>query len=412
MSSPSRESDSCRSCGSRRLTQWLSLGDAPLSDGFRSLEDLGQPEAVFPLNLLFCHDCGLVQISRVISPELMFGQEYRYFSSMSQSLVTHALENVEARIREREVGPDSQVVEIASNDGYLLQHYLNRGIPVLGIDPAPGPSAAARALGIPTVSDFFGAELAERLVNEGLSADIIHGNNVLAHVPDLNGFVSGLEKLLSPDGQIVLEIPYLGDLIQFVEFDTIYHEHQCYFSISSLCPLFARHGLFLNRVERLWIHGGSVRLFVDRKDQPSTEVREMLREEAELGMGRLDFFLGFGEKVRSLAAAIKRTIGEIKADGRTVAAYGAAAKGTMLLNAAGLGSREIDFVVDRNPHKQGKFMPGSEIPILEPGALLEKNPDFLLILPWNFKEEIMAQQEAFKEGGGRFIIPIPEVSIT
>jgi len=401
----------CRTCGGENLSVFLSLGDLPLSDGFVSAQQLAHDDARFPLDVAFCGDCSLVQILETVPPETLFGEDYPYFSSFTQTLLDHSAANVAARIAERRLGQQSLVVELASNDGYLLQYYAAKGIPVLGIDPAPGPVAAARAKGINTRLAFFGRELASELVAEGRRADVIHANNVLAHVADTNGFVAGIATLLADDGVAVIEVPYVRHLIDHGEFDTIYHEHLCYFSVTSLDRLFRSHGLFLESVELLEIHGGSLRLFVGKKDAPDASVTRFLAKERHDGVSRLAYYSSFSSRVRSIRADLARMLGELKRGGARIVGYGAAAKGTIMLNYVGIGPDTLDFVVDRNTHKQGRYVPGVRLPIEPPERILETQPDYVLILPWNFKDEIMAQQAEFRRRGGRFIVPVPQPAI-
>ncbi|MFO1070699.1 MAG: class I SAM-dependent methyltransferase [Geminicoccaceae bacterium] len=398
----------CRSCGSTRLQVFLSLGDLPLSDGFIAPDHLDRREPRYPLDVAFCPDCTLVQILKTVPPEELFGEDYPYFSSFTDALVRHAKANVDGRIAERGLGPNSLVIELASNDGYLLQHYKAAGIPVLGIDPAPGPVKAARDKGIDTLLAFFGLDLARKLAAEGRKADVIHGNNVLAHVADTNGFVAGIAALLKPTGVAVIEAPYVRDLIDHGEFDTIYHEHLCYFSASALVPLFRRHGLHLNRVERLPIHGGSLRLFIEPVERPDASLLDLLAEERRLGVDRFDYYAGFAKRVEQIKATLGSLLRELKGKGARLAGYGAAAKGTILLNYIGIGADLLDYVVDRNTHKQGRWIPGVRLPIRAPAEILATQPDYILILPWNFKDEIMEQQAEYRRRGGRFIVPIPE----
>ncbi len=401
----------CRACGSARLRRFLSLGDMPLSDGFLRPDQLDRPEPRFPLDVAFCEDCTLVQIEHTVAPEILFDAEYPYFSSVSETVVENARENVEARLAERPLGPSSLVVELASNDGYLLQFYRERGVPVLGIDPAPGPAAEARKRGVDTLVAFFGLELARRLAAEGRQADILHANNVLAHVADTGGFVRGIATLLKPDGVAVIEVPYVRDLVEKVAFDTIYHEHLCYFSVGSVAALFARHGLVLVRVERIPIHGGSLRLFAAKAGEPDASVRDLLAEERAVGLDRFDFYARFGERVEALRERLLALLARLKEEGARIVGYGAAAKGTILLNVCGIDGRFLDCVVDRNPHKQGRLVPGVRLPIRPPDVLASDPPDVLLILPWNITDEIARQQRAFREAGGRFLVPVPEPRI-
>jgi SAM-dependent methyltransferase len=401
----------CRSCGGADLSVFLSLGDLPLSDGFLSKRQLASLEPRYPLDVAFCPDCALVQILKTVPPEELFGEDYPYFSSFTDTLLRHAQSNVAARIDERRLGPESLVVELASNDGYLLQYYQAQGIAVLGIDPAPAPVEAARGKGIETLLEFFGHDLAARLVAQGKRADVIHGNNVLAHVADTNGFVKGISILLKDDGVAVIEAPYVKDLIDHGEFDTIYHEHLCYFSVTALKNLFERHGLHLNRVEPLAIHGGSLRLFVEKHDSPGESVLHYLKEEERLGLTRHEYFADFSARVTQIRNELSTLLRDLKRRGARIVGYGAAAKGTIMLNYVGIGSDILDFVVDRNVHKQGRYVPGVRLPIAPPETILSEQPDYVLILPWNFKEEIMSQQAEYRRRGGRFIVPVPRPAI-
>ena len=398
----------CRSCRGENLSVFLSLGNMPLSDGLLAADDLGQQEPRYPLDVAFCPDCALVQILETVPPERLFGADYPYFSSFTDTLLKHSAANVEARIAERRLDGSSLVVELASNDGYLLQYYRARGIPVLGIDPAPGPVAAARDRGVDTLQAFFGRDLAVQLAGNGRQADVIHANNVLAHVADTNGFVAGTGMLLKEDGVAVIEVPYVRELIDRGEFDTIYHEHLCYFSVTALTQLFERHGLSLNRVEPLEIHGGSLRLFVGKAPQADRSVADYLRAERQAGVDRLEYYSGFSARVGRIRSELRALLEALKGGGARIAGYGAAAKGTILLNFAGVGREVLEFVADRNVHKHGRYVPGVRLPIVAPERILEGQPDYLLILPWNFKEEIMEQQAEYRRRGGRFIVPVPE----
>ena len=397
----------CRSCGSTELTTFLSLGKTPLVDALLKEEDLRKPENRYPLDVAFCQTCSLVQILETVPPEVLFCQDYPYYSSFTDTLLEHSKHNVHNLIASRKLDERSLAVELASNDGYLLQYFAQQNIPVLGIDPADGPAQAAIKKGIPTLCTFFGKDLALQLRQEGKRADVIVANNVLAHVADLNGFIEGIRILLKEDGVAVIEAPYVKDLIDHCEFDTIYHEHLCYFSVTALVALFRQHGLFLNHVEHYPIHGGSLRLFVETKEEMDETVRNYLREESEQRVDQLSYYENFASRVKAIKEALCTMLQNFKAQGKALAAYGAAAKGSTLLNYVGIGTDLINFVVDRNIHKQGRFMPGVHIPIYDPKKILEEMPDYVLLLPWNFKDEIFSQQAEYRKKGGRFIIPIP-----
>jgi len=401
----------CRSCGSTELSIFLSLGDLPLSDGFLEARQLVDNEPRYPLDVAFCATCSLVQILETVPPEELFGADYPYFSSFTDTLLRHSEANVKERIAERKLGSDSLVVELASNDGYLLQYYKAGGVPVLGIDPAPGPVAAARAKGIDTLEAFFGVEFAKKLAAEGRRADVIHANNVLAHVADTNGFVEGIAILLKDDGVAVIECPYVKDLIEHGEFDTIYHEHLCYFSVTALRALFSRHGLYIARVVPLSIHGGSLRVFVEKQNRPGQSVHDYIESEQRLGLDRLDYYADFSNRVSQIRTELNELLQGLKERKARIVGYGAAAKGTIMLNYVGIGQETLDFVVDRNTHKQGRFIPGVRLPIASPERVLAEQPDYVLILPWNFKDEIMAQQAEYRRRGGKFIVPVPRPTI-
>jgi len=401
----------CRSCGSQDLSIFLSLGDLPLSDGFLEARQLVENEPRYPLDVAFCSSCSLVQILETVPPEELFGADYPYFSSFTDTLLRHSEANVNERVKERRLGGDSLVVELASNDGYLLQYYKAQGVPVLGIDPAPGPVAAARKKGIDTLEAFFGIDLAKKLATEGRRADIIHANNVLAHVADTNGFVAGIAALLKESGVAVIECPYVKDLIEHGEFDTIYHEHLCYFSVTALSALFNRHGLYITRVVALSIHGGSLRVFVEKQNAPEQSVRDYLANETRLGLDRLDYYADFSNRVNQIRTELNDLLQNLKERKARIVGYGAAAKGTIMLNYVGIGQETLDFVVDRNTHKQGRYIPGVRLPIAAPERVLAEQPDYVLILPWNFKDEIIAQQAEYQRRGGKFIVPVPRPTI-
>jgi SAM-dependent methyltransferase len=401
----------CRSCGSPELSIFLSLGNLPLSDGFLEARQLVDTEPRYPLDVAFCATCSLVQILETVPPEELFGADYPYFSSFTDTLLRHSEANVKERIAERKLGSGSLVVELASNDGYLLQYYKAGGVPVLGIDPAPGPVAAARAKGIDTLEAFFGLEFAKKLAAEGKRADVLHANNVLAHVADTNGFVAGIAALLKDDGVAVIECPYVKDLIEHGEFDTIYHEHLCYFSVTALRALFSRHGLYITRVVPLSIHGGSLRVFVEKQNHPEKSVQEYIESEQRLGLDRLDYYADFSNRVNQIRTELNELLQGLKERKARIVGYGAAAKGTIMLNYVGIGQETLDFVADRNTHKQGRYIPGVRLPIASPERVLAEQPDYVLILPWNFKDEIMEQQAEYRRRGGKFIVPVPRPTI-
>jgi SAM-dependent methyltransferase len=409
----------CRSCGAGGLEMVLSLGRTPLANSLLTTEQLAQPQETYPLDLVFCPACTLVQITETVPPEKLF-REYLYFSSFSDTMLAHAQTLAERMTKSRGLDGQRLVVEIASNDGYLLQYYKRAGVGVLGIEPAENIARVARdERGIETLCEFFSEELAGQLKMNGQGADVIHAHNVLAHVADLNGFACGLQLLLKDDGVAIIEVPYVKEMIDRCEFDTIYHEHLCYFSLTALDQLFRRNGLAIGDVELLSIHGGSLRIFVQQKaalstkDKPegSLRVQQMLAEEAQWGVGKAEFYRGFAAKVDSLRGQLLQTLAELKAMGKGIAAYGASAKGSTLLNYFGIGQETLDFVADRSPIKQGLYTPGTHLPIYAPEKLLQAMPDYVLLLTWNFAGEILAQQAEYRRRGGRFVIPIPEVSV-
>jgi SAM-dependent methyltransferase len=401
----------CRSCGYGELAPVLDLGRVPLANALLTAEQLHEPEDRFPLELFFCPQCALVQIGETVPPERLF-RDYAYASSFSDTMVEHARALVESMIGRRQLGAQSLVVEVASNDGYLLQFYRQRGIPVLGIEPAGNIAALAQSKGIATLVEFFDEELAARLAAEGRLADVIHAHNVFAHVPDPNRFAAGIARLLKGGGVAVIEAPYVRDLIGKLEFDTIYHEHFSYYSASAVAALTARHGLMIADVERVPIHGGSLRLFLAHAGEAaSARVAALLAEEKAEGLLGFGYYRDFADRVAPLKGELMALLRRLRGEGRRIAAYGASAKGSTLMNAFGIDGGLIEFVVDRSSLKQGRFTPGNHLPILPPQALLERQPDYVLLLTWNFAAEILAQQGEFRRRGGKFIVPVPEVAV-
>ena len=391
---------------------------SPLANALVQPQARAHPEPRYPLEVLRCPACSLVQLSISVAPEVLF-RDYVYFSSVSDAFVSHARALVEGLVKARNLSGNSLAVEIASNDGYLLQHYRAHGIPVLGIEPARNIARVAREQrGIDTIEEFFNDEIAVRLVADGRSADVIHANNVLAHVPDLNGVLRGIAHLLKENGVAIIEVPSLCDMIDRLEFDTIYHEHIFYFSLTALARTFTRVGLSIIDVEHLGVHGGSLRVFARRADTfpgnratGAARVAAMLEAEQAWGVDASERYARFQDDVASVRRRLNDLLRELKDQGHSIAAYGAAAKGTTLLNYCGLGANELDYVADRSAAKQGLLTPGTQLTIEPPHKLIETMPDYVLLLVWNFAEEVLTQQAEYRRRGGRFIIPVPEPGV-
>ena len=402
----------CRNCGAIAEIPMVDLGMSPLCESFVPRDRLDAPETFLPLRVQVCGQCWLAQLEQYASPHEIFS-EYAYFSSFSDSWLTHARSYVEDVSRRFEIGPDSMVVEVASNDGYLLRWFVERQVPVLGIEPAANVAAAAVELGVPTEVGFFGRELASALCDRGISADLMIGNNVLAQVPDLHDFVAGFAALLAPDGVITLEFPHLLRLLEGNQFDTIYHEHFSYFSLSTGIDLFSRHGLEVFDVEELPTHGGSLRVFLhhmeDVSRRPTDRVDAVIATEKEAALLDPSAYLDFSRRVEEVKRSLLSELISIRGRGETIAGYGAAGKGNTLLNYCGIRTDFVDFVADRNPYKIGRFTPGTHIPILDPAEIAKRRPDHILILPWNLEKEITAQLDYVAEWGADFIVPIPQV---
>lgn len=405
---------SCRFCHHGLDKTFIDLGISPLSNAYLTQDDLGKKEVFFPLHVQICEQCFLVQLPQFESPENIF-TDYAYFSSYSDSWLKHSSSYTDMMIQRFSINNQWKVVEIASNDGYLLQYFKAKNIPVMGIEPAANVAEVAESKGIPTLSQFFSKKTAENLRQQGKSADLLIANNVLAHVPDLNDFVSGLKVLLSAQGVLTLEFPHLLRLIKENQFDTIYHEHFSYFSLLTVEQVFSRHGLCLFDVEEVAVHGGSLRIFVkhaeDNTKLLSHRVHDLLAEEKEFGLDNIKTYQHFSPAIAALRLELLDFIIQIKKSGKTIAGYGAPAKGNTLLNYCGISSDFLPFTVDKNPYKQGRYLPGTRIPVVHPDKIKEEKPDYLLLLPWNLKNEIMTQMNPIKEWGGKFVIPVPHLQI-
>jgi SAM-dependent methyltransferase len=387
---------------------------SPLCESYLSAEQLNQMEPFYPLHVFVCETCFLAQLEEYVSPEAIF-TEYAYFSSYADSWLQHAKNYTDLMVERFGINASSFVVELASNDGYLLQYFVQKGIPVLGVEPAANVAQNAIQKGVPTLIKFFGERLAHEMLAEGKGADLLIGNNVLAQVPDLNDFIKGMNILLKPTGVITMEFPHLMRLMEGNQFDTIYHEHFSYFSFITVEKIFAYHGLKIFEVEELPTHGGSLRIYASHRDDHTKpinrRVTELKNKEVAAGLANLKYYFSFGEKVKETKRKLLEFLINVKQEGKSVCGYGAPGKGNTLLNYCGVRTDFLDYTVDRNPYKHGKFTPGTHIPIFPPDKIRETRPDYLFILPWNFKNEIIEQMSYIRDWGGKFIVPIPEVQI-
>jgi SAM-dependent methyltransferase len=404
----------CRFCGAKLQHLLVDLGMSPLCENYVSPEKANQMEAFYPLHVYVCDNCFLAQLEQYVSPEEIFG-EYAYFSSYSDSWLEHAKRYTDMIVSRLDLDHRSTVMELGSNDGYLLQYFVQKKIKAIGVEPAANVAAVAEKNGVPTVVKFFGRKTAKELAAQYRQVDLLIGNNVLAQVPDLNDFVGGMKAMLKPNGVVTMEFPHLMRLMNENQFDTIYHEHFSYFSFIATEKIFARHGLTLFDVEELSTHGGSLRIY-GRHDEDNARpigdrVVEMRQRELEAGFGRIETYRNFGEQVKETKRKLLEFLIRVRREGKSVVGYGAPGKGNTLLNYCGIRTDFIDYTVDRNPYKQGKFLPGTHIPILHPDRIKETKPDYLMILPWNFKDEIMAQMSGIRAWGGKFVVPIPEVTV-
>jgi len=405
----------CRFCKTDLCQEFIDLANAPPSNSFLTKEQLNEPETFYPLKLYVCEKCRLVQVDEYRKLDEIFSHDYLYFSSYSQSWLDHARAYVDMITERLGLTVSSHVIEVASNDGYLLQYFEEKRIPCLGIEPTKSTAEVSRAKGIPVVEEFFGTALARDLAGQGKKADLLIGNNVLAHVPDINDFVQGLGIALKDNGVITMEFPHLMRLVERNQFDTIYHEHFSYFSFSTVRNIFEAHDLIIFDVEELPTHGGSLRIYAghkgDRTRHVSTNTDRLLNLEIAAGMGNLDYYLGFQVRADKVKSDLLSFLIRQKQAGKKVAAYGAAAKGNTLLNYCGIKRDVIDFVVDASPHKQGKFLPGSHIPIVAEEEMRKARPDYVIILPWNIREEIMEQLSYIRQWDAKFMVPIPGIQI-
>jgi SAM-dependent methyltransferase len=414
LQSKEMENYECRFCRCKINHVFVDLGRSPLSNAFLTKENLEEPEKMFPLKAFVCENCFLVQLPEFETPENIFN-DYVYFSSYSKSWLKHVENYVDMISEKIRLDKDKMVIELASNDGYLLQFFKKKGIPVKGIEPAANVAKVSKNKGIETIVEFFGEKLAKKLASEETKADLIIGNNVLAHVPDINDFVRGISILLKSNGVVNMEFPHLLQIIKHNQFDTIYHEHFSYFSLNTVKKIFEFHNLIIFDIDEIPTHGGSLRIYAKHKENQNLEIKksvnEILEKENEFGLSDLSFYLEFSKTVESVKNEIIGFFHDAKQNGKKIVCYGAAAKGNTLLNFCNIKKESIEYVVDNNPHKQGLYLPGSHIPIKKPEEIMETKPDFILILPWNIKEEIMKDMLFISKWGGKFVIPIPKVII-
>tara|TARA_B100001167_G_scaffold163121_1_gene111188 strand:+ start:56 stop:1300 length:1245 start_codon:yes stop_codon:yes gene_type:complete len=408
------EKDNCRFCGFALKKIFIDLGKTPLANSYLKSNQIGKLEKKFPLKVFICKNCFLVQLKEYESPKEIFG-EYAYLSSYSKSWLKHAEDYVSMMVKRFNFNKKKLVIEIASNDGYLLQYFQKKKIPTLGIEPAQNVAKIARRKGISTINEFFGIKLAKTLIDEKKMADLIIGNNVLAHVPNINDFVGGIKLILKPNGIVTIEVPHLLKLIEHNEFDTIYHEHFSYFSLNVLKQIFAHHKLLIFDVEEIQTHGGSLRIFIKHKNNKkffvSSKIRSLINTEKKYGLCKLDTYTKFDKNIRKIKKELNEFLKKSKISSKTVVSYGAPAKGNTLLNYCNIKSRHIPYTVDKNPYKQNLFLPGSHIPIKHPREIMRTKPDYLLILPWNLKTEIIEQMSFIRKWGGQFVIPIPKLQV-
>ncbi len=409
------EERNCRFCGNPLHISVADLGMSPVSNDNIKPERLSAMEPFYPLHAYVCDKCWLVQLEQFQTADQIFSDEYAYFSSYSESWLEHALQYSLKVIERFDINQDSQVVEIASNDGYLLKNFLEKGVKILGVEPCANIAKVAEEIGIPSLVKFFGVNTAEEMVRNSIRADLLIGNNVLAHAPDLNDFVRGMKILLAPTGVITMEFPHLEKLLEFNQFDTIYHEHFSYFSLVTVEKVFAEFGLVIFDIEEIPTHGGSLRIYARHESDTSKPVQESVKnlrdQEIQAGFTDPAIYLNYSERVKATKRRLLLFLIEVKSQGKTIVGYGAPAKGNTLLNYCGIRNDFVDYTVDLSPHKQGLFLPGTHLPIYSPEMISETKPDYVLILPWNLKEEVMNQMAHIREWGGQFVVPIPELQV-